>query len=72
MLSTLTRDGLRRLTKNRNRSGNVVEYIRGRGGTCEVSRDERAWVSPATPLLLSKCVLGGSIDYFKKPKLDRT
>ena len=48
MLSTLTRDGSRRLTKNRNRSGNVVEDIRGRGGTCEVSRDERTWVSPVT------------------------
>jgi len=27
VLSTLTRDGLRRLTKNRNRLGNVVEDI---------------------------------------------
>ena len=36
------------LTKNRNKLGNVVEYIRGRGGTCEVSRDKRARVSPVT------------------------
>ena len=42
------RDGSRRLTKNRNRLENVVEDIRGRGGTCEVSRDERARVSPVT------------------------
>ena len=26
----------------------MVEYVRGRGGTCEVSRDERARVSPVT------------------------
>ena len=41
----------RRLIKNRKRSGDVVEYIRGRGGTCEVSRDERARVSPVTNLI---------------------
>ena len=51
MLNILTRDGLRRLIKNRNRSGNVVEDIRGCGGTCEVSRDERARVSPVTVYL---------------------
>ena len=48
MLSTLTRDGSRHLTKNRNRSGNVVEDIHSRSGTCEVSRDEHARVSPVT------------------------
>ena len=44
------RDGSRRLTKNRNSSGNVVEDIRSRGGTCEVSRDEHARVSPVTAI----------------------
>ena len=44
------RDSSRRLTKNKNRSGNVVEDIRGRGGTCEVLQNKRTQVSPVTAI----------------------
>ena len=46
MLSILTRNSLRYLTKNRNRSGNVVEDIRSRGGTYKVLQNKRTQVSP--------------------------
>ena len=50
MLSILTRNSLRYLTKNRDRSGNVVEDIRSRGGTCEVLQNKRTQVSPVTAI----------------------
>ena len=51
VLSILMRNGLRRLTKNRNRLGNVVEDIYSRSKIYKVLRDKYIQVSPVIPLV---------------------